>query len=648
MADPQDESFRTRFLDDYVAECEEHLASLRRTMLTLDSYVETALPPPVIEELFRRFYSLKGISGMVEFREAEALAHESESYLRALQKGQTQLTAEGVQALIDGSHAFDQLLETFRRQEPADDGSRLLARLAALAGAEKPAPRSAPRDVTTLLVSFTPRPDLQERGVTVNAVRQRLEQSSEILEVTPQVSAGGGVRFDFIIRGVVDDATLESWTRDGMTHTPVATAPDPSEPESLASPARAAGSPSGQSHYVRVDLSRLDDLMRLIADVVITRARLQTALARVEPILPASDWRAIQEQGVAIERHVRDLRDGVMRIRLVPVGEIFERMPLVVRDLARDAHKQVRLEIEGQATEIDKYLTERLMDPLLHLVRNAISHGIETPAERTAQGKPPEAIIRLRASNVGDTVVIRVADDGRGIDRLRVASRAREAGLEGGVDVSDNRALLDLICAPGFSTRLEADRGSGRGVGMAVVKKAVQELGGTLALETTAGAGTTFVMTLPLTLAITDALLASVGDHLFAIPQASVQELIEVDGATVRQLENNEIMPYRTGVLPLVRLSTLFAIDSPPRAAQHAFVVGTGLGSVGLVVDRIVGQREVVVRALTDPLIRVEGISGATELGDGHAVLILDVPALLALPRHAAEAVRTSMPPRVM
>ena len=629
MADPQDQSFRTRFLDDYVAECEEHLAALRRTMVTLDGYLGAGLPAAVVEELFRRFHSLKGISGMVEFREAEALAHELESYLRSLQKGQTQLSAEGVQALIDGSRAFDQLLDTFRKQEPAPDVTRLLQRLAALAGAE----RSARRDIATYTISFTPRPDLQERGVTVNTVRQRLEAAGEILEVTPQVSAGGGVRFDFIVRGALDEATLESWASDGLTHALVSASPDAVEPDSASSPASAGGSPTGRSHYVRVDLSRLDDLMRLIAEVVITRARLQTALARVEPILPASEWRGIQEQGHAIERHVRDLRDGVMRIRLVPIGEIFERMPLVVRDLARDAHKQVRLEIEGQSTEIDKYLTERLMDPLLHVVRNAISHGIETPAERVAQGKPPEAVIRLQASNVGDTVIIRVVDDGRGIDRLRVASRAREAGLDAGVDVSDNRALLDLICAPGFSTRLEADRGSGRGVGMAVVKKAVQELGGTLKVESTAGQGTTFVMTLPLTLAITDALLAAVGDQLFAIPQASVQELIEVDGATVRQLEHNELMPYRSGVIPLVRLATLFGIDAPARAAQHAFVIGTGIGAIGLVVDRIVGQREVVVRALTDPFIRVDGISGATELGDGHAVLILDVPALLAQPR---------------
>jgi two-component system, chemotaxis family, sensor kinase CheA len=646
MADPQDASFRARFLDDYVAECEDHLAALRRTLVTLDGYVGAPLPAATIDDLLRRFHSLKGISGMVEFREAEALAHESESYLRALQKRQTLLTADGVQALIDGSGAFDRLIASLRRGDPAMNVSDLLDRFAALSGAAPSSPTSGENAAPpTWQISFAPRPDLQQRGVTVNSVRQRLEAAGEILEVTPQVSASGGVRFDFIVRGHIPAATLDAWAGDGLTHAPAAAAAAP--PSATAAPPTrgdAATHPSAQAHYVRVDLARLDDLMRLIAEVVITRARLQSALARVEPVVPATEWRLIQEQGIAIERHVRDLRDGVMRIRLVPVGEIFERMPLVVRDLARDAQKQVRVEIEGQTTEIDKYLTERLMDPLLHLVRNAISHGIETPAERAARGKPPEAVIRLRAANVGDTVVIQVSDDGRGIDRLRVASRAREAGLDSAADVTDNRVLLDVICAPGFSTRVEADRGSGRGVGMAVVKRSVQELGGTLAVDSTAGEGTTFVMTLPLTLAITDALLASVGSQLFAIPQAAVQELIEVDGATVRQLENNEIMPYRAGILPLVRLASLFGIKGPARQSQHAFVVGTGLESVGLVVDRIVGQREVVVRALTDPFVRVDGISGATELGDGQAVLILDVPALLAQARDGGNLARIMTP----
>jgi two-component system chemotaxis sensor kinase CheA len=646
MTEPRDASFRARFLDDYIAECEDHLAALRRTLLMLDGLAGAALPPPVIEELLRRFHSLKGISGMVEFREAEALAHESESYLRALQKGTATLTDGGIQALIDGNRLFDRLIENLRKGEPAPDISLLLARLTELAGGGSTAGGAGGhQEPAVSRVTFTPRPDLQERGVTVNTVRQRLEAAAEILEVTPQVSPGGAVRFDFVIRGRVEPATLDAWAKDGITFEAAAPPPDAAPPAASSGPVAAAAQ---RTHYVRVDLARLDDLMRLIADVVITRARLQSALARVEAIVPAADWRAIQEQGAAIERHVRDMRDGVMRIRLVPVGETFDRMPLVVRDLARDAQKQVRLEITGQATEIDKFLAERLMDPLLHLVRNAITHGIETPAERAARGKPGESVIRLEASNVGDTVVIQVTDDGRGIDRLRVASRAREAGLAPAADVTDNHVLLDLICSPGFSTRLEADRGSGRGVGMAVVKQAVRELGGTLTVDSTPGEGTAFRMTLPLTLAITDALLASVGSQLFAVPQAAVQELIEVDGASVRRLENNEIMPYRTGVLPLVRLNELFGIAAGSRTAQHAFVVGTGLESVALVVDRIVGQREVVVRALTDPFVRVEGVSGATELGDGRAVLILDVPALLAQARQDGQIVRVPAPSRIM
>jgi two-component system chemotaxis sensor kinase CheA len=647
MTDSQDAAFKARFLDDYIAECEDHLAALRRTLLMLDGLVGSPLPPAVVEELLRRFHSLKGISGMVEFREAEALAHESESYLRALQKGKAALSEAGIQALIDGNRVFDRLLEDLRKGEPPPDISALLARFTELAAGGAAAPRGIDQGAAGVSrVSFSPRPDLQARGVTVNSVRRRLESVAEILEVTPQVASDGTVRFDFVIRGRLEAGTIEAWTNDGITLEAQAVAPLPVAVPPQASPAVPA--PAARTQYVRVDLARLDDLMRLIADVVITRARLQSALARVESIVPATEWRAIQEQGLSLERHVRDLRDGVMRIRMVPIGETFDRMPLVVRDLARDAGKQVRLELAGQSTEIDKYLAERLMDPLLHLVRNAITHGIETPGERTARGKPAEAVIRLDASSVGDTVVIQVADDGQGIDRLRVASRAREAGLDPAADVTDSRVLLDLICAPGFSTRLEADRGSGRGVGMAVVKQAVQELGGTLAVDTTPGEGTTFRMTLPLTLAITDALLASVGSQLFAVPQAAVRELIEVDGAAVRRLENNEIMPYRAGVLPLVRLSELFGVPAAPPTLQHAFVVGTGLESVALVVDRIVGQREVVVRALTDPFVRVEGVSGATELGDGRAVLILDVPALLAQARQGGQTVRFPVPPRVM
>jgi two-component system chemotaxis sensor kinase CheA len=329
-----------------------------------------------------------------------------------------------------------------------------------------------------------------------------------------------------------------------------------------------------------------------------------------------------------MSRQLRDLREGVMRVRMVQVGEIFERMRFVVRDLARESGKEIRLELLGQETEIDKFLVERMTDPLLHLVRNAVSHGLETVGERTAKGKPPEGKLTLRAATSGENVLIEIADDGRGVDAERVAARARERGLITGDVRLDEALLLKLICAPGFSTRDEADRASGRGVGMDVVCSTVEELGGTLTLATEKERGTRFRVELPLTLAIADAIIATVGGQRFAFPQTVVREVIEVEASSVKVLENNEIVPYRGGVLPLVRLARLFGLEETTGDSFHVFVIGGGASAVGLAVERAVGQREVVVRGLNDPLVKVAGVAGATDLGDGRVVLILDVAAL--------------------
>jgi two-component system chemotaxis sensor kinase CheA len=382
------------------------------------------------------------------------------------------------------------------------------------------------------------------------------------------------------------------------------------------------------SNVVRVDLARLDELMRLIGELVTSRARLDESLKHLRQHVAPAEWRALQETSQAMSRQLRDLREGVMRVRMVQVGEIFERMRFVVRDLTRESGKEIRLDLRGQETEIDKFLVERMTDPLLHLVRNAVSHGLETVEERAALGKPPAGRITLRAATSGENVLIEIADDGRGIEAERVAARARERGLISGDARLDEALMLKLICAPGFSTRDEADRASGRGVGMDVVCSTVEELGGTLTMATEKDRGTRFTIELPLTLAIADALIASVGGQRFAFPQAVVREVIEVEASAVRVLENNEIVSYRGGVLPLVRLARLFGLEETTGRAFHVFVIGGGANAVGLAVDRAVGQREVVVRGLNDPLVKVAGVAGATDLGDGRVVLILDVAAL--------------------
>jgi two-component system chemotaxis sensor kinase CheA len=622
--------FLDNFLDDYFAEAEEHLVAIRQALLALEKSVGQVRPDgPIIEELFRSFHSLKGIAGMVDHRETETLAHDLESYLRALRDGDAVLTTEGMDLLVKAVRSLEDSIVARRANEPPRVTSAVSAELQALlTRGESAGPAAAvvpPRG--NWLCLFTPSPGLIARGINVDAVRARLREAGEITRATPIVTATGAVAFEFELLGDLSETQLEAWSSDGMRCVPIAAeAPVETAPEEA--PASRPGALLSSGHYVRVDLTRLDELMRMIGNLVILRAKLDDTLVRSERHLPPAHYRAIQDDADAIERELRELREGVMRVRMVQVGEIFRRMPFVVRDLARETGRSVNVALSGQDTQIDKFLVERMMDPVLHLVRNAISHGVETPGERVAAGKPPAATLRLSASASGETVTLEIADDGRGIDSERVLDRARKAGLPVPAGPIDPAGLLELISAPGFSTRDESDRVSGRGFGMNVVRETLQELGGTIQLETELGVGTRFLIELPLTLAITAAMIARVGDQIFAVPQAAVREVAEFENAAIRQLQGAEVVDFRGVPLPVLRLSNVLNLDAPPATRVHAFIIGTGAAAVGLLVDRIVGHREIVVRSTADPLIRVEAITGATDLGDGRAVLILDAAAI--------------------
>ncbi|MCP4536591.1 MAG: hypothetical protein GY832_05545 [Chloroflexi bacterium] len=528
--------FASEFLDDYFAECDEHLMTMRRVLLVIEPFVHQ---PPVdrslLDALFRSLHSIKGLSGMVGVSVAEELAYQMESYLRALRRKQLALTAEGMDALIAGARTLESVIAACRAQQPPPDTAPILAQFASILGtssetqvAAEPAAPAPP--ATTLTVTSTP--------LALN------EQES---------------------------ARLDTALEDGMQTWCVEFTPAP----------------------------------------------------------------ALAERGVTV--------DGI-RARLQDIGTVFERMRFVVHDLTRESQKQVTLELSGQETEIDKLVVEQMMDPLMHLVRNAVSHGLESTEERVAQGKPPEARIALRAGAVGDAVLIEIEDDGQGIDTDRVLERARSLGLIDAADLTlTTDTLLDILCAPGFSTREQADRVSGRGVRMAVVKNAVEKLGGSLALDTQIGQGTCFTIQLPLTLAITDALIVSASGQTFAVPMPLVREVIEVQPTQVtlvEKLAGNEILSYRGGVWPIVRLARYFGLTSdaaaqPDDTTERAFyvlVVGE-VKPVGIAIDRVLSQREIVVRATVDPLIQVPGIAGATELGDGRPILILDIAALTRVKR---------------
>jgi two-component system chemotaxis sensor kinase CheA len=630
-------------MDEFYAECDDHLLAARRSLLKLE---EADTPDPQeLEDVFRRLHSLKGILGMAGLQSAERVAHRAEDYLRGATRAEGRISNEGLDILTQVIGILEQLAVAHREGQPSPEIGPILERLDGLIVQDsggtaegrpsRPVAQSGASGRVIWLCRFVPSAELDGRGVNLNTVRPRLQALGRILRSTPKVQSEGAIEFEFLVEGPPNADQIADWAEDGITLTrheggsaedrPQPKAQESHESDRLAQRAAAFVAPS---HVVRVDLSRLDDLMRIMGEMVLHRARLDELLGRISPVIPITEERALQEVNVAFTRELRHLREALMRVRLVPISEIFDRMPFVVRDLAHQSGKKVRLVIKGQNTEIDKYLVERLKDPLLHMVRNAISHGIEPASVRAGAGKAEEGVISLSASTAGETVVIEVADDGKGVDTAEVTRRARGVGLAPGEEAG-TPAVLDIICTPGFSTRDEADLAAGRGMGMAAVRKTINELGGELEMTTRAGQGTTFVLRLPLTLAIADALVIASGGQRFAMPQSAVQEITTARASSVQRLEENELLSYRNGVLPLIRLSTLFGLPEEERAEFPVLVVGTGRRAVGIVADRVLGQREIVVRAMSDPLLKVPAISGATELGDGRAVLILDSVALL-------------------
>lgn len=622
--------FFDQFLDDYYAECDEHLVSIRRALVTLEDEVGMgAVDRALLDNLFRSFHTLKGISGMVGLAAAEQLAHHLESYLRELREGTAILSESGYEALAAAVSSLENVIHARRNDQPIPSIDDIVKRLQDVSASPSSAPlKSEPREHDALStrrwqVEFTPTTELSERGVNVNSVRSRLQKLGELLQAKPIVKGAGEIAFQFVVATNADQTVLKEFKADGLVFEELQEEKKIRENQPVPTIAPAS--------VVRVDLERLDELMRIIGDLVISRTRLEDQVADLKRVTQPAVWRSLQETSSTMARQLRDLRESVMRVRMVHIGEIFERMTFVVRDLARESGKKIIVQLSGGETEIDKFLVERMMDPFMHLVRNAVSHGLETVAEREAQGKRSEGVLLLSATTAGERVVIKIGDDGRGIDRRLVIERAKVLGLQHENAASDDQALLDLISTPGFSTRDEADRESGRGVGMDVVKKAIEELGGSIALATKVGTGTTFTIELPLTLAIAEALIVSVNGQRFAVPQSAVREVLEVASASTRVLENNEIIPYRGKVLPLLRLARVFEMNHQRGESFHVLVIGEEANAVGLAVDRILGQREIVVRAIKDPLAQSKGIAGATELGDQRVVLILDIGALRQL-----------------
>lgn len=628
-------------LDDFHAECDELFGQIRVHLTGLEAAPADATPS--LEGLYRAVHSFKGICGIVGLGVAERLAHAAEDVIRRLARARSAPPSPALELLARTLDRLERIVAAHRLGQTSPAVDDLLAPLAACradAASAAPSPAVPEPAGVRWRAHFRPTPALDARGVNIGSIRQRLASLGAIEKAEPRIHPGGAISFEFFVRlpGPPPPlADLGAWRADGVELAPEP--PPPAAPAKFA-PAEPALS-IAPSHIVRVDIGRLDDLMRIMGEMVIQRSRLEERIARLE-----GERAGVEEVGLAISRSLRSLRAAITRVRMVPVAEIFTRMPFAVRDLAQDQGKNVRLVLHGQDTEVDKYLVERLKEPLLHLVRNAVGHGVETPAERAAAGKPAQATLALRATGTGHAFLLEVEDDGRGVDAAAVLARARALGLPAPAEPTEAE-LLALLCQPGFSTRDEADRVSGRGVGMSAVHATLRELGGVLTLRTEAGRFTRFTLRLPLTLSIIDTFIVSVGSQTCAVPRALVEEIVQFEETEVRSVKRTEVVPYRDGVLPIYRLDRFLRVPAAARARVPALVLASERGLAGLVVDRVHAHREVVVRPMTDPLLRVPGIAGATELGDGRPVLILDPSELTrgaARPRDASSASSSALP----
>jgi len=662
------------FVAAYLVEADEHLTVANTQLLAIESAQRNGeTNPRAVRETFRSLHTIKGLSAMVGVEPVVAIAHRMENFLRDSDRSGGPLPQPAIDALLRGVRAIEQRIAALSRGDSAAAPSdELLVALDSLGLAAAPAPRAAeavldlepdilaklaPFEVEQLLrgvaagqralrAEFSPSPERAAQGLTINSVRERVAKVASIVRVLPRAvavspSAPGGLCFVLLL--LTDSSNEELGEAIGLGSANLVSIardlPRPAAEAELAAPSEDGldGADAGEmdAHsrrgVVRVDVHRLDDAMEGLSALIVTRYRLARAIASLtEHGVNTRELSAIMNDNA---RQLRDLRAAIVRVRMVPVSELLERIPLLVRGLRRATTRAVRLELEGGNAELDKSVSERIFPAIVHLVRNAVDHAIETPDERLRRGKPEEGLLRITCGARSSTrLEITVSDDGRGIDRALVARKAGRPPPE------DDAGLLDLLCIPGLSTRDIVTTTSGRGMGMEIVKRAiVDELGGELELHSQFGQGTTFTLRVPLTISIVDAFSFECGEQRFVVPVAMVDEIVEVDPNAVVQVPENddgspalELMSRRGVALPLIPLARVFRLQTSPRSASKAIVVRRAGAPMAFTVDRMLGQQEVVIRPISDVLVRAPGISGATDLGDGRPTLVLDLVALSA------------------
>lgn len=581
------------FIDDFLVEADELIVSLDNNFVKLESSPDD---PDLLNEIFRAAHTIKGTSSFLGFEQVTTVSHKMEDILNKLRKSEMEITPEVMDLLLEGLDVLKVLLENVR--EGITDEMDVSGILEKLVAAYEACNNGSSTETTS-----TSKPVEDEGEEFDEAFLKELEG------LTTSVAMPKGVELPS------DRPTVKAVAKDTDK-----------------SPHKKSADTT-----IRVDVERVDALMNMMGELVLGRNSLTQSLGILNNEIEGnSQVEQVNQASNAISFITTELQMAVMKMRMLPVGKVFNRYPRLVRDLCRESKKQIDLVIEGESTELDKSVIEEIGDPLVHIIRNSCDHGIESPAEREAKGKPAKGTIQLIASQEGSNIVLKIIDDGKGLDLEAIKKKAIERGLttESELASMTRKDIFNFIFEAGFSTAAKVTGVSGRGVGMDVVRTNVEKLNGIIEIESEIDEGTSLSIKLPLTLAIIQGLLVEVNDEVFVLPLGSVHKTIKLDESKIFYVNQRPVVRLRDEIIPVMNISHLlrnnarcFEMEDKP----YIVVVGFGEKKLGINIDRFLGQEEVVVKSLGSYLGSIEGLSGATILGDGRIRLIVDIAGMFAV-----------------
>ena len=660
-----------RAREEFTSEAEELLDTLSRDLVEFESQGQN-VRPELVNKIFREVHSLKGLAGMLGFADISELSHSLEDMLDKLRMGKIAISRDLIDLLFDSVDGLNRLVIAINDPSLAGlvDMTSLTSRIHGIITKQPQQKHDdsfshltlddqtkkslteyeehrllenvrSGKHILAVEVTF----DFSDFDERLRALTQSLSDAGEVISTLPAIPSGNvnGIAFRLLYGSVLDAAAVQALAPNAVVTSLRKTArevaaPASAVPEPVVAPEEDVSLRS-LSQTVRVDITKLDHVMNIVGELIIEKTQLESLTRMLSSGATTQQQQArmtSHELGKIsrnLDRKLNELQKSVIEIRMVPVGQIYSKLSRTVRKLARELGKEIELVLRGEDTELDKMMVEELTDPLMHIIRNAIDHGIESADERRKKMKGAVGRVTLTAYQQGNSVVLDVSDDGRGIDPERVRRVAIERGLITEKETIDQARANELVFTPGFSTATAVSEISGRGVGLDVVKRNIQELKGTIDVLTRHGEGTTFRISLPITLAIIQALIVDAGGEKFAIPLTSVEESLRIYSRDIRTVERKEVFTLRDFTLPLLRLADAFHLDD---SSDHGpdtkwFIVVTRAGEkvVGLLVDSLVRQQEVVIKSIGERLKTIPGIAGATEIGEGEIVLVVDVGTLI-------------------